>query len=64
VAQKWEYDVVTWTASSDWDGESGEDGMKAMLATKGGEGWELVALTESGSSYTFFFKHPALVWVH
>ena len=64
MAQKWDYDLIIWDSGSFWIGESGEAGLKAMLITKGAEGWELVAVTDRESGYSFFFKRPAVVWSH
>jgi hypothetical protein len=38
--------------------------IKAMLLTKGAEGWDLVAVTQAESGYTFFFKRPGVTWTH
>jgi len=64
MAQKWDYEVVNWTSSSEWAGEAGEPGMKAMLLTKGTEGWELIAVTQAETGYTFFLKKPGVMWAH
>ncbi len=56
----WAHDLYFWGPASSWSGEGGSDGMVAMLAARGAEGWELAAVTEGvPGHFSFFFKRPA-----
>ncbi len=58
--QRWEHDVIFWGDSESWDGARAGAGIRAMLASKGNEGWKLIAVTEGRPrTYTFFFRRLA-----
>jgi len=58
--QRWEHDIFFWNDPTPQSGERVDIAMRAMLAARGNEGWELVAVTEGRPrTYTFFFKRPA-----
>ena len=60
--KQWEYEIFFWNDPTPARrGERADITMRAMLAEKGNEGWELVTVTEGRPrTYTFFFKRPAV----
>ena len=57
--QRWEHDIFFWNDPTPQSGERVDIAMRAMLAARGNEGWELVAVTEGRPrTYTFFSNVP------